>query len=146
MVITCELRLAPGWFNRDTISGAYKCSDSPTEIRPQSLLGMDVSTVCHELCVDFETGCREWLTWRLYKVTGQDFFFSCPRYFFPYLFSSSYLLPLFHCLISILLFPCAGVWEKHSCMSSSFSIAILNGTCSLRAPILFCGDVPALKN
>ena len=22
----------------------------------------------------------------------------------------------------------------------------LNGTCSLRAPILFCGDVPALKN
>ena len=30
----------PGWFNRDTISGAYKCSDSPTETRPQSLIRM----------------------------------------------------------------------------------------------------------
>ena len=35
---------------------------------------------------------------------------------------------------------------KHSCMSSTFSRVILNGTCSLRAPILFCGDVLALKN
>ena len=43
MVITCELRQTPGWFNRDMISGAYKCSDSPTEIRPQSLIG---SFVC----------------------------------------------------------------------------------------------------
>ena len=34
---------------------------------------------------------------------------------------------------------------KYSCMSSPFSIAILNGTCSLRAPKLFCGDVPAIK-
>ena len=34
---------------------------------------------------------------------------------------------------------------KHSCMSSTFSIAILNGTCSLRVPILFCGDVPDLN-
>ena len=34
---------------------------------------------------------------------------------------------------------------KHSRMSSPFSIVILNGTCSLREPILFCGDVPALK-
>ena len=25
--------------------------------------------------VDFETDCREWRTWRLYKVAGQDFFF-----------------------------------------------------------------------
>ena len=40
MVITCELRQTPGWFNRDTISVAHKCSDSPTEIRPQSLIGM----------------------------------------------------------------------------------------------------------
>ena len=62
--------------------------------------------------LDFETDCREWRTWRLYMVTGQDFFLSCPRYFFPHLFSSSYLLPLFQCLISILLFPCAGVWEN----------------------------------
>ena len=34
---------------------------------------------------------------------------------------------------------------KHSCMSSPFPIAILNGTCSLRALILFSGDVPAIK-
>ena len=40
MVITCELRQTSGWFNRDTISGAYKCSDSPTENRPQSLIGI----------------------------------------------------------------------------------------------------------
>ena len=52
---------------------------------------------------------------------------------------------LFHCLISILLFPCASVWKKHLCVSSPFSIAVLNGTCSLPAPILFCGDVPAIK-
>ena len=25
--------------------------------------------------LDFETDCREWRTWRLYKVTRQDFFF-----------------------------------------------------------------------
>ena len=30
-------------------------------------------------------------------------------------------------------------------MSTPFPIAILNGTCSLRALILFCGDVPAIK-
>ena len=41
MVITCELRQTPGWFNQDTISGAYKCSDSLTEIRLQSLIGYE---------------------------------------------------------------------------------------------------------
>ena len=34
---------------------------------------------------------------------------------------------------------------KHSCMSSPFPIAMLNGTCSLRALILLCGDAPAVK-
>ena len=68
--------------------------------------------VMASVCWDFETDCREWWTWRLYKVTGQDFFFSCPLYFFPHSFSSSYSLPLFHCVISILLFPCESVWEK----------------------------------
>ena len=34
---------------------------------------------------------------------------------------------------------------KHSCMSFPFTIAILNGTCSLRAPILFCCDVAAIE-
>ena len=32
-----------------------------------------------------------------------------------------------------------------SCISSQFSIAMVNGTCTLRAPILLCGDVPAIK-
>ena len=45
------------------------------------------------------------------KVTGQDLVFSCPLYFFPQSFSSSFL-PLFYCLISILQFPCASVWEN----------------------------------
>ena len=43
MVITCELRQTPGWFNRDTISGANYCSDSPTEIRSQSLIGKQMT-------------------------------------------------------------------------------------------------------
>ena len=38
-----------------------------------------------------------------------------------------------------------GCLGKHSCMSSPFPIAILNGTCSLRALRLFCGDVHAIK-
>ena len=46
------------------------------------------------------------------EVIGQDFVFSCPLYFFPHSFSSSYFLPLFHCLISILLTPCASVREN----------------------------------
>ena len=47
------------------------------------------------------------------KVTGPDFFFSCPLYFL-HSFSSSYLefLPRFHCPISMLLSPCVGVWEN----------------------------------
>ena len=79
------------------------------------------------------------------KVTGQDFFFSCPLYFFPHSFSSSYFLPLLHYLISILLFAFASVWGNHSCMSSPCSIVILNGTCYFRALILLCGDVPAIQ-
>ena len=42
----------------------------------------------------------------------------------------SHLLPLFLCLNPFLLVPCAGVLE-YSCMSCTFAIAILNGTCSL---------------
>ena len=41
--------------------------------------------------------------------------------------------------------PMRGCLGKHSCMSSPFPIAILNGTCSLRALRLFCGDEPAIK-
>ena len=80
------------------------------------------------------------------KVTRQHLFFSCPLCFFAHSFFSSYFLPLFNCLISILLFPCASVWENTRAWVPHFSVAILNGTCSLRAQMLFCGDVPALKN
>ena len=64
---------------------------------------------------------------RIVQAVGT--FFSCPLCFFPYSRLSSYLLRLFLYLISFLLFPCASVWGKHSCMSSPFPIAILNGTC-----------------
>ena len=45
----------------------------------------------------------------------------------------------------MLLFPWASVWENTRAWVPHFSIAILNGTSSLRAPILFCGDVPVIK-
>ena len=54
--------------------------------------------------------------------------------------SSSVSLSNFHLAVSI-----RGCLGKHSCMSSPFPITILNRTCSLRALILFCGDVPAIK-
>ena len=79
------------------------------------------------------------------KVTGQDFFFVS-----AVLLSAIILLCLLSSAVSLsylkLAVPmgikCLG---KHSCMCSPFSISILNGTCSIRLPILFCGDVPAIK-
>ena len=71
--------------------------------------------------------------------------FSCPLYFFPHSFSFSYFLPLFHCLILILLFPCASVWENtrasvpHSYSHTEWNL-LSSGTNTR------CGDVPALKN
>ena len=58
-----------------------------------------------------------------------------------FLLSSSVSLSYFN--LAVPMRKCLG---KHSCMSSTFFIVILNGTCSLRAPLLFCGGVPALKN
>ena len=62
--------------------------------------------------------------------------FSCPLCFFSFYFHSP-LLTLFLCLclISFLMFPCASVWENThaSASSSTFPIAILNGTSSLRS-------------
>ena len=46
---------------------------------------------------------------------------------------------------SYLAVPMRGCLGKHLCMSSPFSIAILNETCFLRALILFRCDVPAIK-
>ena len=54
-------------------------------------------------------------------------FFSCPLCFFPYSLGSSDSL-LFQCLMSFLLFPYGKAGK-----SSTFHIAILNGTCSLRS-------------
>ena len=65
----------------------------------------------HSVICNVNMGLRYWLSW-VTGLTGQDFFFSCQLYFFPHSFSSSYFLPLFHCLISILLFPFASVWEN----------------------------------
>ena len=57
-----------------------------------------------------------------------------------FLLSSSVSLSNFY--LAVPMCRCLG---KHLCMSSPFPIAILNGTCSLRALILFCDDVPAIK-
>ena len=82
------------------------------------------------------------------KVTGQDLFLLVSAVFLStfillFLLSSSVSLSYFN--LAVPMRKCLG---KHSCMSSPFSIVMLslNGTCSLLAPILFCGDVPALKN
>ena len=58
------------------------------------------------------------------------------------LFLPSSSVSLFYFNLAV---PMRGCLGKHSCMSSPFSIGILNGTFSLRAPILFCGDVTAIK-
>ena len=59
-----------------------------------------------------------------------------------FLLSSSVSLSNFYLAV-----PMRGCFGKHSCMSSPFHISILslNGTCSLRELILFCGDVPTIK-
>ena len=84
---------------------------------------------------------RDWT--RQSDWTGLLFFVSAV------LLSTFILLFLLSSSISLSYFNLAGPMRKclgkHSCMSSPFPIAILNGTCSLRAPILFCGDVPAIK-
>ena len=96
---------------------------------------------------DFEKYCRDWRTWRLYKVTGQDFFFVSTvllsTIILLFLLSSSVSLSYIN--MDVPMRKCLG---KHSCMSSPFFIAILNGTCYLRwwcACWQLCGDVPARK-
>ena len=56
-------------------------------------------------------------------------------------FSISSSISLSYFNLAVLMRKCLG---KHSCMRSQFSIAILNGTCSLLAPIFLCGDVPSV--
>ena len=61
---------------------------------------------------------------------------------FILLFLPSSSVSLSNIYLAVTMRGCLG---KHSCMSSPFPIAILNGTYSLRALILFCGDVPGIK-
>ena len=78
-------------------------------------------------------------------VTGQDFFFFVSAVLLStiiILFLHSFAVSLSYFNLAVPMTKCLG---KHSCMGSPFYIAILNGTCFLRAPILFCGDVPAIK-
>ena len=86
-----------------------------------------------------------WLSWvtdvTILQSDWTGLLFSCLRYFFPHLFSSSSSVSLSYLNLAV---PMRGSLGKHSCMSSPFPIAILNGTCSLRAPILFCIVVTCL--
>ena len=80
-------------------------------------------------------------------MTGQDFFFF--DFVSAVLFSAFVILLLPSSSVSLsyfnLVVPMCGCLGKRACMSSPFSIAILNRTCSLRAPMLYCDDVPAIK-
>ena len=86
----------------------------------------------------------DWRDWtRRSYWTGLLFFVSAlllSTFILPFLLSSSVSLSYFNLAVPIR--KCLG---KHWCMSSSFSIVLLNGTFSLRALIRFCGDMPAIK-
>ena len=106
--------------------------------------------VCTAIIFILHQGLRDRLSWvtdmtGLDKATGQDFFFFVSTVLLStiilvFLLSSAVSLSYFNLAVSMR--KCLG---KHSCMSSPFSIAILNGICSLWAPILFCGDVDAIQ-
>ena len=69
---------------------------------------------------DLETDCREWRTWRLYKVTGQDLIF----FVSAVLLSTFILLFLPYSSVSLsylnLAVPMRKCLGKHSCMSPHF--------------------------
>ena len=87
----------------------------------------------------FETDCREWRTW-----LDRTYFF---RVRYTSFRIHSPLLTFFFCFIVLFHTYCsnAQVFGKILVHEFLFCIAILNGTCSLRAPILLYGDVPAIK-
>ena len=82
------------------------------------------------------TVVSDWRDWtRLSDWTGILFFWSAVLLStFILVFSPSCSVSLSYCNLAV---PMPRFFGKHSCMSSTFSIVILNGTCSLRAPILF---------
>ena len=91
--------------------------------------------------VYFSFSGRDWT--RQSDWTGLIFFVSAMLFStFIHLFLLYSSVSLSHFNLTVPMRKCSG---KHSCMSSPFSIAILNITCSLRPPLLLCGDVPAIK-
>ena len=90
---------------------------------------------------DFETDCREWLTWLdatkwLWTVRPSGFLFF--RAVCTSFHSHPHHLPCSSVSLCYLnhTVPKQKCLREHSCMSSLFAIAILNGTCSLRSTII----------
>ena len=84
---------------------------------------------------------RDWLSWVTdVTILQGDWTGLLSTFILLFLPSSSVSLSNFYLAV-----PMRGCVGKHSCMSSPFPIAILNGTCFLRALRLFCGDVSAIK-
>ena len=83
---------------------------------------------------------RDWT--RQSNRSGLFFRLRCTSLHIHSLFLLSFSVSLSYFNLAVPMRKCLG---KHSCMSSPFSIAILNGTCSLRAPTLLYGDVLATK-
>ena len=92
---------------------------------------------------------RDWLSWVTDVTTLHGDWTGLRSFVLAVLLSTFILLFLTSSSVSLsnlyLAVPMRGCLGKHSCMSSSFPTAILNETCSLRALILFCGDVPAIE-
>ena len=91
------------------------------------------------------TDCREWLTWpdkRKWPDRTSSFRVRCvllSTIILIFLLSSSVSLSYLNLAV-----PMLKCLRKHSCMSSQFSIVILKGIC-YRAPMILCGDVPAIQ-
>ena len=95
-------------------------------------------------CTSRRTVVSDWHNWtRQNDRTRLIFFLSAILLFtFILLFLLSFSVSSSYFNLAVPMRKCLG---KHSCMSSPFSIVILNGTCYLRAPILLYGDVPAIQ-
>ena len=61
------------------------------------------------------------------QLRRRDLFLLGPIYFLPYSLSSSYILPLCLLLHFVVAFPMRKCSGKHSCVSSTIPIAMLNG-------------------
>ena len=102
-----------------------------------------------QIFIIIDPGLRDGLSWVTDLTTLQGDWTGLLSFVSAVLLSTFIILFLLSSSVSLsnfyLVVPMRGCLGKHSCMSSPFPIAILYGTCSLRALILFCGDVPAIK-